>query len=177
MNEYIEKLQRIAKTIDSSIKVVPKTHWVFQPSIQVGRLFCVDITDCGGAFGNYVGIPDGMDLPSATEMVVHECYHVRQKRLLGLGIPFIGHWIGSLVMFLLCLLPFPVLLSWFKFRFELNADDHMCDYLINVGELSPQYLDIFSQERAKEISSATYGWAWPYPWTLKAYKKCMEKKQ
>lgn len=169
MTEYLDRLQRLATLFHPGARVVPKTHWVFKPSLMVGRLLGLKLDQCGGVLGPYIGIPEKIDLPTAEELVVHECGHLRQKRALGLWIPGVAPWLGTLFMFLACLLPLPMGLAWFKFRFELEADRGLMAWLRDARNEDPAEVFSFAEERAAEVSGAAYGWAWPKRATLNAY--------
>jgi hypothetical protein len=114
--------------------------------------------------------------------VAHECRHSTQSEFLGWFVPVLGWihpgirvWVGLLPMFILyCLLPLPVVLAYFRYRLELDADIAGWRQARIHGVPSSSIV-ANAQARAEKVASWAYLRSWPYSLVLRGYQKASQK--
>lgn len=132
--------------------------------------------------GGIVGYPEGWEkrsIASRVAVLEHELIHIRQCNKMGLGTLFrdpregtrarnMFHvWLGF-PLYGLCylLLPLPIGLAWFRWRFEREAYAHG----INVRtEFEPHRRDDLIDSAVKQLTTGAYGWTWPFPKSVRRY--------
>ncbi len=114
------------------------------------------------ALGNTVYAPSTVDMSRLylhvqnRRSIRHELVHIRQQRA----------YTVPLWLFLYYLIPLPLGLAWFRFKFEREA-------YITQARVAP---DLYSVSWiADTLGGATYIWAWPKPWIRKWFEKELAK--
>jgi hypothetical protein len=122
---------------------------------------------------NRVYIPRSWLGRDLQRLLVHEVEgHVRQCRWCGLGI---HPWVGFPVYMLLYLLVFfPIGLSYFRYRFELGAEEKT--WLWALANRQPvAEIRARSDNFALTVSSWDYFKPWPRAWVAKGFKRKLDK--
>lgn len=124
--------------------------------------------------GPLILIPKEYNLSQAKSVCTHEVRgHVFQFWACGLFIPFIGPWIGIILMLVFYVLLFPVLFNWFRYRLELHADVQKWKYLLELGfedRVMPR-----AERFAKTVASWAYGKSIPRAWAVWGFKRKAQK--
>lgn len=162
--QIIEELKR------DGIKVVEKKGWFW-----VALHWLVAIVTFGQnrqflngyytTIGPVIGLPKGMKPEAANpSTLMHEAEHVQQCRSFGWG----NAWVG-LPLFALCylLLPLPLGLAYFRYRFEREAYAVGIEWeLMHVRGYLPSGKILLRQQRieqaVKQLTGPMYGWTWPF---------------
>ena len=165
LQELLEELK------NDGVRVVVKEgffwralHWiVFAVTFGGNRTF---LTDYYTTIGPWVGVPKGWERYRTEGRIAtlhHEYVHVKQARRLGLGSAIAGL---PLFFLLYVLLPLPIGLAYFRYRFERVA------YVVGINVK----IDFRPTDRAHEIDNAVvqmtsgkYGWTWPFKKSVRAY--------
>lgn len=171
----LEDLRVFAKTLDASAKIIVKDESWFMKTLAVlmwlfNREFMIRYatTIC-----NRVYIPRDWIGRDLRRLLVHEVSgHVRQCRWCGLGI---HPWVGfPIYMVLYLLVFFPLLLAYFRYRFELGADATAWAWSLKNGETAEQ-VKVRSERFAETVSSWDYFKPWPRAWVKKGFQKRFAK--
>lgn len=105
-------------------------------------------------------------------LIVHESRHTRQARWCGL---WTHPWVGLPIMGVLyLLLPLPIGLAWFRYRFELDASAAKWRHMLKVGT-APSIVKAEAERFAAVVASAAYGWPWPKPWVLWGFRRKLKR--
>lgn len=178
--EKRDRYQSLARTIDPSVIITTKDHWFWSAlawalciiTLGLGmrpRRFLEDFATTIGPVQAYPR--QWKNLREA--IIVHESQHTRQARLFGLGI---HPWVGLLPMAVTyLLLPIPVLLSYFRYRLELDADRASWTHLLRTGQADGQQIYRRAERFSHTVSSGAYGWAWPKGWARKGFREQAQK--
>lgn len=175
VNVELELLNWTAQKFDSSAKVLIKDD---SPLMRFLNFFIrafnkrfmegYATTVC-----NRVYIPRSWIGRDLQELLVHEVDgHVRQCRCCGLGT---HPWVGFPVYMLLYLLAFfPIGLSYFRYRFERNADARVWHWALVRGQSAAKVRGR-SEHFALTVSSWDYFKPWPRAWVVKGFKRKFDK--
>jgi hypothetical protein len=116
--------------------------------------------------GGVVGCPEGWEkssLPSIISVLEHELIHIKQCKKFGLG----SVWLGlPLYTIFYLLLPLPMGLAYFRWRFEREAYAHGINIRVH---WEPQLYDRLIDNAVKQLTSGAYGWTWPFKSRVYAY--------
>ena len=85
------------------------------------------------------------------QVIAHELVHVQQWARWGLWL-----WLSYV------LLPLPVGLAWFRWRWEREA------YLVQIERAVDRRAEI---DRVVEVLWSGYGWPWPRPWMRRWFER------
>jgi hypothetical protein len=121
--------------------------------------------------GPWVGVPKGWEKRSPegrAAVIMHECKHIEQCKWFGFGNVFVGLPTFTI---LYLLLPLPMGLAYFRWRFERVA------YTISINAKISMALDHQKNEEREyqigkavdQLSSGKYGWTWPFPKAVRRY--------
>lgn len=91
-------------------------------------------------------------------ILCHEVVHMRQQQRLGLG----NVWLGMLpFLFAYLLLPFPVGLAWFRYRWEREAFVEQMQ--VEAQELGADGLVARREHYVRQFTGkGAYWWCWPF---------------
>lgn len=115
------------------------------------------------AWGETIYVPSSVDMAKPgwergqAPMIEHEMVHVRQMRALK------SPWVFGV---LYALLPLPIGLAYFRWRFEREA------MLENIRAHAPGInRDKNIEFYAAQVSGSWYFWAWPRSWAMRWFQK------
>lgn len=175
--EQKEELEKIAKSIDPSAKLLPKIGWfpVLLSYLKFG--FTKDSREYfmlhyATTVGSRIYIPVDWDYYQVLRVIYHEARHVRQFRWCGFNIhPDIGIPIfGILYVFI----PLPVLFAFFRMWFELDAERPMWKWMLENG-ITEETIYWRAQNSAINITGPDYVFAWIRPWAKSIFKNAAKK--
>ncbi len=136
---YEHQVELVAKRHSMLMKVIDKLL-----SITGNKVF---MTNYWTTIGKTIYYPDyAVDPFEHTKVLTHEFVHVKQWEQYGLL--FMGSYL---------LLPLPVGLAWFRWRWEREA--YLTGFARDGGEADRQEV-----ERIVENLWHDYGWTWPKAW-------------
>ena len=170
--------EKLAKSIDPSIKLVTKDSWVWSVIgvlIHIITFGCMPkwrfLTQFATTLGPIQAYP--RQYPKLSKrLLVHEARHTRQARWFGFGI---HPWVGlPLIGVFYLLLPVPLLLAWFRYRLEVDADFASYRYMLANGYDARQ-VRIRAERFADLVSGASYVWSWPRPLARRGFAKAAER--
>ena len=159
MNEFVRPLDSSAKVVfkDGSwlMKIIAFFLWPFN------RRFMADYAI---TIANRVYIPRTWEGRDLRRLLTHEVSgHVRQCRWCGLGVhPWVGmplYW----TLYLLVLLP--LLLAYFRYKFEVLSELKACRYDLLEG-ISAKIVRERLADFVTRITGKDYLFCWPRPWAL-----------
>jgi len=161
-----DRLERIAKLWDGSIRLTTKDGWFWQAIawllflISFGSLKRDRFLDrAATTIGPIHAYPRSWGANSVEDLLPHECQHTKQCRWFGLGI---HPWIGLPFMFIAyCLLPLPIGLAWVRYRLELNAEASSWDYKLRTHQCQPFKVRDNARALASNLWGSLYIYAWP----------------
>ena len=177
--EHKAELTSMVRQIEPQAVLISKRHWIFVPSawflfiVSFGK-FKRDVfyDRMATAFGPLIGLPETLDFQSAREIILHEGRHARQTRWLGFGI---SPWLGlPLLALLYIFLPFPVLIAFFRYWMELDADAYMWKELLRKRLWTEAQVRKEAERRARSLASVDYFWAVPLKVSFKGYTERAE---
>ena len=159
--------------------IVEKRGWFWTTLAWLVRLVTFGgnrtfLTQYLTTIGPVIGVPVGWDpkLPQHAPVIAHELVHVEQYRKLGIG----SAWVGVVLFGLLyLLLPLPMGLAYFRWRFEREA--YARGFTLELEQAKVQgddaltlrgYLIDFGTE---QLSGSAYGWAWPRLWVRRWFEE------
>jgi hypothetical protein len=118
--------------------------------------------------GPLIFIPKEFTFYQAKSVCTHEVAgHVFQFWACGLFLPFIGPWLGIVLMLVLYGLLLPIGFNWFRYRLELHADMQKWKWLLEIGhEVMPR-----AERFAKTVASWAYGKSIPERWALWGFRR------
>lgn len=180
-----ERYQNLAASIDRAVRVTTKDGWFWRALAWL--LFLISfgnfkrerfLTGFATTIGPVQAYP--REWPDLNEgLIVHESHHTKQARWFGL---FIHPWLGlPLFGLLYLLLPFPILLAYFRYRFELGADKARWRYELGKAdtlwerERVKSNITASAERRAKTLSGWSYIVAWPRPLASWGYRRAATK--
>ena len=113
--------------------------------------------------GPIVGVPEGRDADPAT--LEHELVHINQAKKFGAGNPWLGLPIFGI---LYLLLPLPMGLAYFRYRFERVA--YVRGINVKMANQGHKNSRSYLIDRAvMQLTTGAYGWTWPFPKAVRAY--------
>jgi hypothetical protein len=124
------------------------------------------LEDFATTVGGVVACPRSWTRSQVVGLLVHEARHVRQARWFGLGIPWVGHWLG-LPLYSICyaLLPLPVGIALLRVLFEADAEAVSLSWRLRVEPGFTELMAIRRMEHfAATVGSAAYFWPLPSSW-------------
>jgi hypothetical protein len=171
--EYYEKM---ARGIDVSMRLFVKDFWFWQVvgwllSIISFGLFNrrVFLADYGTTIGPWVFIPRGWGSISM-EFLIHEGEHVKQARRCGFGVSV---WLGLPIFAILYgVIVFPVWGAWFRYYFELKADEMAVRFMVMSGQVDRAKYGV--ARRIEEVSGWGYLKPLPRYFVERGYNKMLE---
>ena len=116
--------------------------------------------------GDIIAFPETWELDKVNDNDIitlkHELKHVAQYKKLGFG----SVWFGFVLFTLLYLLiPFPIGLAWFRYKFERDAYatawDTVREYRLNGKPNLDFYVEC--------LTGSSYGWAWPFKKSVRTW--------
>jgi hypothetical protein len=132
-------------------------------------------TEFATAIGPVVMIPKEYSFYAAKSVCTHEVRgHVFQFWACGLFLPFIGPWLGVVLMAVLYGLLLPILFNWFRYRLELHADVQKWKWMLETNQSSAEVMDR-AEGFAKTVSSWSYGKSIPRAWAVWGFKRRAKK--
>jgi hypothetical protein len=152
-------------------KIVDKKGW-FWKTLHV----LVAIFTLGGnrnflkgyytTIGKWIGVPEGWEdrsLAGRIAVLEHELVHVKQCAKCGLGNATLGL---PLFTILYLLVPLPVGLAYFRWRFEREAYAHGINVRIKI---EPHRRQDKIDSAVKQLTTGLYGWTWPFKKSVRAW--------
>jgi hypothetical protein len=129
------------------------------------------LTKFATTLGGVVALPREMSYGTARRLLAHEVGgHVRHCRWFGLFVPWIGTWLGFLVVVVLQLL-LPIGFNWFRYRMELHADSVMWRWMLKEGGATGFEIG----NRAASFGATVGSWKYGHPvwrrWALWGFKR------
>jgi len=89
-------------------------------------------------------------------ILIHEAVHTRQVKRLGFG----NAWLGLPLFALLYLfLPLPLGFAWFRWRYEIEADEAVYAWMCRRGYL-PKQIESRARDFGERVCGGNYGWSW-----------------
>ena len=168
----VAKLDDVVRRIhEAGGRVVPKVGWfwttlhyvVMVVTFGQNRSF---LTDYYTTIGGVVGYPTEGSSRSLAERIAvleHELIHIKQCARLGFGKVWIGF---PIYMVLYLLLPLPIGLAYFRWRYEREAYAHGINVRVAI---EPHRYNGLIEEAVTELTTGAYGWTWPFKGTVRAY--------
>ncbi len=153
------------------VRIVRKEGWLWEllhfavmvVTFGSNRKF---LTDYYTTIGHWIGVPEGWEHRPASErfaVLQHEWVHVQQCRWFGFGNATVGLPLFGLFYLLL---PLPIGLAYFRYRFERVAYAEG----INAAILfAPGDRDWLIGNAVKQLTTGRYAWTWPFPWAVRRY--------
>lgn len=139
-------------------------HWVvFLATFGGNRNF---LTGYYTTIGPWVGVPQGWEHRRTQDRIAtlkHEHVHVKQARALGLGSAVAGL---PLFFLLYVVLPLPIGLAYFRWRFERVA--YVVGINVKVG-YRPKDRAHEIDNAVRQMTSGKYGWTWPFKKSVRSY--------
>jgi hypothetical protein len=90
------------------------------------------------------------------EILTHELVHVKQAKT----------WTYPIFVLSYLLFPLPFGLAWARYRFEREA--YLAGFKVSLRYESASR-DFLIDHGVKQMSSSAYGWAWPFPYVVRAW--------
>ena len=116
--------------------------------------------------GPWIGVPEGWEkrsLAGRIAVLEHECTHIRQCKKFGFGNAIVGL---PLYTMLYLLLPLPIGLAYFRWRFEREAYAWGINARISIEPYMRAHL---IDSAVVQLTSGKYGWTWPFPERVRRY--------
>jgi hypothetical protein len=116
--------------------------------------------------GPWIGVPEGWEARSLAGRIAvleHELIHVKQCAKFGLGNAIVG--LPLFTLFYL-LLPLPIGLAYFRWRFEREAYVHGINVRVSI---EPHRRQDKIDGAVEQLTSGLYGWTWPFKRTVRAF--------
>jgi len=172
--DHRDHYQSVAREIDLSVRLTTKDAWYWRaiawllsvitfgsfPSAKFLERFATTLGPVQAYPRGWASLSEGI--------VVHESRHTRQARWCGL---WTHPWVGLPIMGILyLLLPLPMGLAWFRYRFELDADAARWRHMLKSGT-PPTLVKARAEDFAATVASSAYGWPWPKPWVMWGFKR------
>jgi hypothetical protein len=173
-----EALQTFARSIDSSIILMSKEHWLWVVISYLLRFLMPRekfLNKFATTIGPLHGYPKGYSTEDVRRVIPHEGRHTQQVRACGLFIPYIGPWLGIIPMTILYVLLLPVGFNWFRYKFELDANVASWKYKVNNMGWSLDAIEVAAYRTAKIVGSRSYGWPLPQKRVIKGFLNSYDK--
>jgi hypothetical protein len=163
--------ETLLKVHNEGGKIVDKKGW-FWKAIHVAVVILTFGTNRNFLKGYYttigpwIGVPEGWEarnLAGRIAVLEHELRHVKQCARCGFGNPIVGL---PLFTILYLLLPLPIGLAYFRWRFEREAYAHGINVRIKI---EPHRRQDKIDSAVKQLTTGLYGWTWPFKKTVRAY--------
>lgn len=160
---FKHEYEPIARSIDSSVKLVVKEGWFWETLGVLVMIFTFGgisrerfMNDYATTIGPLQAYPRRFEKLSR-RLLVHECRHTRQARWLGLGI---HPWVGLPLLAVLYLLaPLPLGFAWFRWRFEIDADLTSYRWMLKNGYSATEVM-LRAKAFGSKVCGSNYGWSW-----------------
>jgi hypothetical protein len=174
-----ERLEKLAKGIDSSVRLTTKDSWFWKAIALILFLITLGqfkrerfIKSFATTIGPIQAYPSTWPAGSVERVLVHESRHTQQARKFGLGIhPWVG--LPFMAIFYL-LLPLPVFFAVFRCWMELDASRFSWRHMLKNGA-PDHWIRYKADSFAKKVSGAPYAWSLPRSWAVKWFKGEAEK--
>ncbi len=174
-----DRLTQLARLTDPAVKLLPKDNWFCW-----ALAYILVVITFGGIrphdfiyrFATTIGplqfYPEAWTVYSVERICIHEGRHTRQARWFGLGI---HPWVGlPLFAVFYLVLPLPLGLAWFRYRFELDASKYAWRVGLERGLYDQKYVRVRATQFGNTVCSGKYGWAFPKRWGVKQFKRAAE---
>lgn len=130
------------------------------------------LTNYWTTIGPIIAIPLNWDMttPLSRVLLAHERWHVRQQERAGFG----NAWIGMIPWGLFWLFgPLPIGLSWGRYVLERSA--YVEGFRVQLRLASEAGEDVKALRirlidfAVEQLTTAAYGWAWPFPHSVRRW--------
>jgi hypothetical protein len=172
--DHKAEYEEISRSIDPAVRLVTKDAWPWKVLAALVMVFTFGgisyrkfLEGYATTIGPIQGYPRKA-LYLSRSLLIHEARHTRQARWFGLW----SHpWVGlPLFAVFYLLLPLPLGLAWFRFRFELDA--HVASWRWMLANGAPEdSVMLHADYAAKRVCGGNYGWSWPQSWGWETFIK------
>lgn len=164
-------VQTTIKLTNEGAKIVDKKGWFWKTLHVLVVIFTLGsnrnfLKGYYTTIGPWIGVPEGWQsrsLASRIAVLEHELIHVKQCAKIGFGSAIVGL---PLYTILYLLLPLPIGLAYFRWRFEREAYVHGINVRVRI---EPHRYNEKIDSAVKQLTTGLYGWTWPFKKSVEKY--------
>ncbi len=164
-------VQTTIKVTNAGAKIVDKKGWFWKTIHVLVVIFTFGtnrnfLRGYYTTIGPWIGVPEGWEkrsLAGRIAVLEHELIHVKQCAKFGLGSAIVGLPLYTLFYLLL---PLPIGLAYFRWRFEREAYAHGINVRIKI---EPHRRQDKIDSAVKQLTTGLYGWTWPFKKYVRAW--------
>lgn len=171
----LEELREVARSFEPSARVFIKDNNFLMVLINfvVGRFNKAFMTNFATTICRTIYIPRSWLGKDLNRLLCHECRHITQCRWCGFGL---HPWIGFIpYAFIYGLLFFPIMLAYFRYRFELDADVAAWKYSLDKEDATTDGIIKRAERFGGIVGSWDYLQPWPSFWVRWGFKRKAEE--